>query len=210
FYTGAFRITSGPFIGHLGVTKFLISEDGELRGVTFANSSTINTLFNATALLDDSLYYAATGTVLAANGFTLDDGSVASPLNVFGAVSPHNFLGGLYSINGETGAYYAQYNALIYEQPSSLGAVAGTWAIRNAAGAAVGSLQVSASGSFSGSDDAGCHYTGTVSLIDTRYNAYRVNLTVSSCGAANGGYEGLAGFLSTFSPNDTFQFALSN
>jgi hypothetical protein len=34
FYIGVFRITSGRFLGASGMTKFLISEDGEARGVT--------------------------------------------------------------------------------------------------------------------------------------------------------------------------------
>ena len=46
--------------------------------------------------------------------------------------------------------------------------------------------------------------------IDHRHNAYRVNLNVSNCGVANGAYEGLAGLLSTFSANDTLEFALSD
>ena len=48
-----------------------------------------------------------------------------------------------------------------------------------------------------------------MNIIDSRYNAYRVNLNVGSCGVSSGAYEGLAGLLSTFSANDTFQFALS-
>jgi hypothetical protein len=44
--------------------------------------------------------------------------------------------------------------------------------------------------SFSGSDILGCGYSGAITIIDSRYNAYRMNLNVSNCGAANGGYEG--------------------
>jgi hypothetical protein len=208
FYRGVFRITSGPFIGRFGVTDFLISEDGELRGVTFANA-TINSIFSGTALIDNQFSYATAGIVAAAFGTTLDNGATVSPLAAIGAVSPHNFLAGLYGVNGETGSFYAQYDASIYERPSSLAAVAGAWRIRNLQGAAVGSLQIAADGSFSGADLAGCAYNGSVSVIDPRYNAYRVNLNVGNCGIATGAYEGLAGLLSTLSTNDTFQFALS-
>jgi hypothetical protein len=110
----------------------------------------------------------------------------------------------------ESDEYYAQYDAAIYEQPSSLAAVSGSWTIRNLSGAATGTLKVSANGSFTGFDILGCGYSGTISIIDSRDNAYRVNLNVSNCGAANGAYEGLAGLLSTFSANDTLEFTLSD
>ena len=209
FYRGVFRITSGPFTGRFGVTNFIISEDGEMRGVTFANPTTINSLFSGRAVIDNQFLYASAGSVVAALGFRLDDGSVLSPLAVAGAVSPHNFLAGQYQVNGETGSFYAGYDASVYERPSSLTAVGGGWRIRDLQGNAVGTLQVGANGSFTGSDSVGCGYSGTISIIDPRYNAYRVNLNVGSCGSATGPYEGLAGFDSTFSANDTLRFALS-
>jgi hypothetical protein len=192
------------------VTNFLISEDGEARGVTYTTQNTINALFNGTADLDTSLLYLTSGTVFAANGFVLDNGTPVSPLTVLGAVSPHSFLAGLYAMPEETGEYYFQYDAAIYEQPSSLAGVSGGWTIRNLSGAATGTLTVNANGSFSGSDISGCGYSGTIAIIDSRYNAYRVNLNVSNCGAANGAYEGLAGLLRTLSANDTLKFALSD
>ena len=210
FYIGVFRITSGRFLGASGVTKFLISEDGEARGVTYANQNTIDALFYGMANLDTSLLYVSSGTVLAANGFVLDNGTTVSPLSVVGTVSPHSFLAGLYAMPHETGQYYAQYDGAIYEQPSSLPAVSGSWTIRNLSGAATGTLRVNGNGSFSGSDISGCGYSGAISIIDSRYNAYRVNLNDSNCGVANGAYEGLAGLLSTFSANDTLEFALSD
>jgi hypothetical protein len=171
--------------------------------VTYANQNTIDALFHGATNLDTSLLYAASGTVFAANGFVLDNGTTVSPLSVFGAVSPHSFLARLHAMPQETGEYYAQYDAAIYEQPSSLAAVSGSWTIRNLSGTAAGTLIVNVNGSFSGSDILGCDYSGTITIIDSRYNAYRVNLNVSNCGAANGAYEGLAGLLSTFSTNDT-------
>jgi hypothetical protein len=210
FYTGVFRITSGRFLGASGVTQFLISEDGEARGVTYANRNTIDALFYSMASLDTSLLYVSSGTLLAANGFVLDNGTTASPLSIVGAVSPHSFLAGLYAMPQETGEYYARYDAAIYEQPSSFAAVSGSWTIRNLSGAATGMLRVNGNGSFSGADISGCGYFGAISIIDSRYNAYRVNLNVSNCGTANGSYEGLAGLLSTFSANDTLEFALSD
>jgi hypothetical protein len=211
YYQGVYRVTSGPSIGYSAPTDFLISEDGELRGVTLATSTgPINALFSASALLNNQLLYVAMGEVLAANGNVLVTGALASPLDVAGAVSPHNFLAGLYAITGGTGSFYAQYDAAIYEQPSSLALVEGTWTIRTTAGAAIGALQVAANGAFNGSASDGCGFNGTISLINTNYNAYRVNLNVANCGADSGAYEGLAHLITTFSPNDTFQFLLSN
>jgi hypothetical protein len=210
FYTGIYRLTSGPHRGAFGVTKFLISEDGESRGVTYANQNTIDALFYGNAILNTNLLYGSGGTLLAALGYVLDNGTTAEPLSVLGAVSPHNFLAGLYALPQETGEFYAQYDAAIYEQPSSLAAVSGRWTIRNLSGTATGVLTVNPNGSFTGSDSLGCGYSGTISIIDSRYNAYRVNLNVSNCGATSGAYEGLSGLTSTLSANDTLTFALSD
>jgi hypothetical protein len=119
-------------------------------------------------------------------------------------------VSGLFALPYETGEYYAQYDAAIYEQPSSLAAVSGSWTIRNLTGAATGTLVVNGNGSFAGSDILGCRYSGSIMIIDNRYNAYRVNLNVSTCGAADGAYEGLAGLLNTRSASDTLEFALSD
>jgi hypothetical protein len=73
----------------------------------------IDTLFYGMANLDTSLLYVSSGTVLAANGFVLDNGTTVSPLSVVGAVSPHSFLAGLYAMPHETGQYYAQYDGAI-------------------------------------------------------------------------------------------------
>jgi hypothetical protein len=76
-------------------------------------------------------------------------------------------LAGLYAMPQETGEYYAQYDAAVYEQPSSLAAVSGKWTIRNLSGAATGTLMVSANGSFSGLDILGCGYSGAISHLVT-------------------------------------------
>jgi hypothetical protein len=78
FYIGVFRITSGRLLGASGMTKFLISEDGEARGVSYTNQNTIDALFYGMANLDTSLLYVSSGTVLAANGFILDNGTTVS------------------------------------------------------------------------------------------------------------------------------------
>jgi hypothetical protein len=88
--------------------------------MTYAKQNTIDALFYGMANLDTSLLYASSGTVLAANGLVLDNGTTVSPLSVLGAVSSHNFLAGLYAMPQDTGEYYAPYEAAIYEQPSSL------------------------------------------------------------------------------------------
>lgn len=212
FYRGITRSTSGTGVGSTSSVQFIISEDGEMRGITTASTaSTVATaLFSTQAVANNGLGYVGTGTLLAANGNVLSDFTTISPLAVQGVVSPHNFIAGLYQTSANLGEFKATYDGSIYERPSSLAAVSGAWNIRDVNGNAAGSLNVSGSGSFNGSDLFGCLYSGTVSLIDQRYNAYRIHLTVSSCAGVSLQFSGLAGLFDGRSTNDSLEFALSS
>lgn len=212
FYRGVTRATAGIGIGTTSAVQFLISEDGEMRGLATdsATSTEVTSLFSTQAVANANLAYAGTGTLLGANGFVLADGSASSPLSVQGVVSPHSFISGLYQTSPNLGEFKATYDASIYERASSLAAVSGHWNIRDDNGNVAGSLTVASNGSFSGSDLLGCGYSGTVALIDARYNAYRIKLTVSNCGGSSGAYAGLAGLFDGRSTNDSLEFALAS
>jgi hypothetical protein len=212
FYRGLTRATSGAAVGATSAVQFIISEDGEMRGITTtsAASSDATALFSTTAIANNSLAYVGTGTLLAANGDILADGSTSSPLAVQGVVSPHNFIAGLYQTTPNLGEFKATYQSAIYERASSLAAVSGSWTLRDGNGNAAGTLTVTSGGTFAGSDLFGCHYAGSVALIDTRYNAYRIRLTVSNCGSLSAQYAGLAGLYDGRSANDSLEFALSS
>jgi hypothetical protein len=211
FYLGVYRVTSGPFLGLFGPAGVLIAEDGEMAGITEDPATdAISSLFTGQALPTTSLQYASSGTVFAAVGYTLPSGLTVSPLTVNGAVSPRNFVAGLYSLQDETGEYYVSYDASIYEQPSAISLVSGAWTIRDLSGDAAGSLTVTSNGSFSGTDVLGCGYNGTISIINASYNAYHVALNVSNCGEINGAYSGLSYLFTSYNPNDSLRFELSS
>jgi hypothetical protein len=213
FYTGIYRVTSGPLLGRFGTAELIVSEDGEMKGVTIdpATTSTVSSLFTAQAIPNSTLQYSFAGTIYAATGYVLASGGTVSPIAIAGAVSPKSFIAGTFSLSGESGEYYAAYQASVYERASSLSLLSGTWTIRSVSnGSAVGTLQVGSLGTFTGSDISGCIYSGTISTISSAYNAYRINLSVSNCGLYSGAYEGLGGLFDGHSYEDSFQFELSS
>jgi hypothetical protein len=212
YYLGVYRITSGPLIGQSGKAALLIAEDGETRGVSYDpfSPSTISSLFSTQSVPTSSLSYFSSGSIFAATGYQLVGGVSPAPLTLSGTVSPRSFVAGVFQLTGEAGQFYASYQSGIYERPSSLSSVSGAWTLRDLNGNAAGSLQVSANGSFSGSDGFGCQYNGNLKIIDANYNAYRINLTVSNCGQNSGVYNGLGGLFDGRSHNDSFQFDLSS
>ena len=89
------------------------------------------------------------------------------------------------------------YGAL-YEAGSSLALTAGVWSFGEAflgGGAYAVTLDIDANGGLFGNDSDGCIFSGAVSIIDDRYNAYRASVRIDNCGDFDGDYSGLA-FLS--------------
>ena len=89
------------------------------------------------------------------------------------------------------------YSAL-YEAGSSLALTAGVWSFGEAflgGGAYAVTLDIDADGRLFGNDSDGCIFSGAVSTIDDRFNAYRTSVRIDNCGNFDGDYNGLA-FLS--------------
>lgn len=104
-----------------------------------------------------------------------------------GTISQRSSLQGSYLMSsGERGTVSLLYDNL-YQRPSSMARVTGTWI-----DASTNTFSVDSSGRIFGQDSMGCVYSGNFRMIDTRYNAYRMDLDVSNCGAVNGSYSGLA------------------
>jgi hypothetical protein len=90
---------------------------------------------------------------------------------------------------GDIGAMNLEYNP-VYEQPSSLELLQGDWQFVDRDG-----LTISISmfdGQWTGKDSDDCRYQGNMSVINPKYNAYDVTLTISACASVNGEYQGLA------------------
>lgn len=125
-------------------------------------------------------------TAFAQVGFTFIDGSTIAEGNLTGSVAEHESFTGEYELStGETGTLSMSYNP-IYERDSSLDKLTGLWDEQ------FGVVSIDPSGAFFMQDSFGCVYDGQASIIDLRFNAYSLSMTVSSCGAGvDGQYTGV-------------------
>ena len=138
------------------------------------------------------------------NSYT--NGQLSEALGIGGSAQTAAFMNGTYTGNaGDTGTFSFTYNTL-YDSPSSTSLFDGfSWQGPKAGGGTV-SLSFS-QGQFTGQDTNLCTYNGTISIIDSTHNVYRLNTTVN-CGTGSAGYNGL-GFFADIS-DDTFIFNISN
>jgi hypothetical protein len=133
-------------------------------------------------------------------GMTFPDGNTNGSISINGTVIARGVMIGTYSGVGDTGSFSLVYSSL-YERPSSISTVSDNWAF-STFGYSI-SLSIDSSGNISGSDLHGCAYTGTIRTIHTSYNAYEVEVDVTSCGTLNGNYTGLATLVDNITTNDT-------
>jgi len=117
-----------------------------------------------------------------------------------GTFTQRGNVNGTYAGAGDAGSFSLAYNAL-YERPSSLEAIAGTWT--NYSSGYYEKFTIDSKGNVTRPIISGCTTSGSVSIIDPRYNVYAVNLTVNNCGDENGFYRGLAVLTDTRANNDT-------
>lgn len=119
-------------------------------------------------------------------GWVFEDGTTSGTGTFSGSVQARSTLSGSTSFRTSgglqsSGTLSLRYDAL-YERDSSLQAIAGNF--REPLFGYV--VNVSASGAvFSQDPDSGCVVNGTVSVVDARFNAYRVQYTYSSCSGAD-------------------------
>ena len=111
-----------------------------------------------------------------------------------GTVSTADSLAGTYTGALDEGLFVLDYLPS-YEVASSLDLTVGVWTFDMAAaggGVYTVTWDIDANGVIFGTDTDGCVFDGNISLIDARYNAYRITVDVTLCGAINGEYSGLA------------------
>jgi hypothetical protein len=151
--------------------------------------------------------FSSTATAYAPFGYMFLDGSHVGPVNISGTFTSKASMSGTYDGVGDTGTFSLTYSS-VYDRPSSLTATAGTWA--GVVSGYTNTITIDSSGNISGNSTSGCSYTGTVSIIDSSYNTYMVNLNIANCGVENGSYSGLGALVDTASQNDTFITSVSN
>lgn len=92
----------------------------------------------------------------------------------------------------DIGSLVLSYSKLRYEQRSNLAdMLAGEWGIKDEFGFRLSSFTITNDGSVSGTDEDDCRYQGKFSIIDLKYNLYRLTLT-QTCGNTAVSGDGLA------------------
>lgn len=212
-YLGSIQIATGPKTGTNLTTVFIVSESGQLAGATAPSlTQAVTSLFTGTLSVDTSLNLSASGSLIAAPGFTLPDGGTTSPMAIAGTLSPRSYIAGSFVAGTEEGALTGAYQPSIYERAVSLSMFTGNWNMRDAT-SVTGTVVFQSDGSFTGTgtgtNNGGCHYAGQVTIPNSSYNAESVALAISGCALA-GNYSGLSALYDFLGPNDTVIFGLSS
>ena len=151
----------------------IVSADGR-----FHLLSTGHTQMAGTLEVDGNGY---TGEGFAESGGTLwNDGTLVSELTVAGAITEREQLSGeLVLVSGDAGCFRLDYDADLYERPSSLDLVDGRWIDYDDWSFLWIALDVTPQGALSGLDIYGCSYSGSMALLDERFNLYAVALDIT-------------------------------
>lgn len=176
WYGFAHNTTLGESIEVVGVSI----SNGELR---FIDDQGVQ--YHGSLQVSGNSYTASFRAIAPLGEYFLNGSSVLTG-SMTGTISERNALEGSYIMSsGERGTVSLLYDNL-YQRPSDLSRLAGTWIDAYSEVISVDSM-----GRIFAQDSGGCVYNGTAAVVDARYNAYRINLTVSNCGNFNGAYSGL-------------------
>lgn len=96
----------------------------------------------------------------------------------------------------------------IYNRTPSLSLVSGSWNYTNPSFGLT--ITIQDDGSFTGQNTDSCVVSGSIGIIDTKYNIYNVDVTVASCGVLNGNYTGISSLGDDATTNDTLLIIVSN
>jgi len=148
------------------------------------------------------------GKSYAAPGFVLADGvsTTASITITGGTVSERSTIDADITTLGQSGRISVSYDPL-YERGSSLSTVDGVYSGFSINGDSA-SLSIDPDGSVFSQTQSGCVGNGQVRIIDSRFNAYEVLVSVSSCPGLNGDYSGLAVTADLSSTDDVILFGV--
>ena len=122
-------------------------------------------------------------------GQTFPNGAQNGSMSFSGTVTSSGMMSGTYSGAGESGTFSMTMDPM-GTRSASMQMVAGTYTRSNSSGYTV-TMTVDSNGQMTGSDTQGCVFNGTVSVPFPAHNFYGMNMTVTSCGALNGSYNGM-------------------
>ena len=212
--TPYFDIASSTYKVSHGV--LFVSEGGDFQGLNDLGNETAGTL-----KIGRDLSVSATSTdyYLAEQGFMPVGGG--NPVTWTGALSQTGSLyaqrqlalkfGDSPSLANDSQQLFGQFQASAYNRGSSFSRVSGNWKIRDNKGNLLGSITVGPSGGYFGVAST-CAVTGTIGLIDQRYDMYRMELDLEGCAGGSGvsSLTGLAIVTDELLLNDTLLFIGNN
>ena len=147
------------------------------------------------------------GTLHAAPGLTLSDGSTVAALTISdGTVSESNTLNLTVDAAGVSSTISTTFDAT-YDRGSDLATIAAVYTTFDIFGDP-SSFTIDAAGVITGQSNSGCVLNGQVAIIDATFNTYDVSLDAATCGALDGTYAGLGTSQDNVAMDDTFVFAV--
>jgi hypothetical protein len=160
-----------------------------------------------TAQIANGNQVSGSGTLFAAPGFTLSDGSTVAALTISaGTVSEGNTLNLTVDAAGVSTTISTTFDNS-YDRASDLATIAAVYTTFDIFGDP-SSFTIDAAGVIAGQSNSGCVLNGQVSIIDAMFNAYDVSVDVANCGALDGMYDGLGTSQDDVVMDDTFIFAV--
>lgn len=149
------------------------------------------------------------GTSYAAPGYTLNNGATVGNFTITsGTVSERDLITVTATSGGATDQISMAFDT-IYDRDSSLATVAAAYTAFDVFGDPA-SFSIDSAGALFAQTQSGCVGNGQVSVIDSQFNGYDVEVTVSNCPGLDGTYNGLAVTTDSAATNDVFLFGVFN
>lgn len=183
----------------------MVDESGRFRFVSVDSAVQMsgNFIVAGSTLDGDGIAFADAGV------FWLDATS-ATPVTIAGTLDERSTMSGTWTTtSGESGSFDFQYDPTFYERVSQLDQLAGSWISYDEFQNPEVTFTIAADGSFNGQNTMGCNTLGQFGLIDSGFNLFEVQATISSCSLA-GDYVGLAFLADILAPNDVMLYAVDN
>ena len=167
------------FITEAGTLRML-SDDGEQ---TIGDVTVTGTSFTASITS-----YAPNGMVFDINNSPVLSGTAE------GEINERSSLSGTTTVENQVTSTFSFTYDSAYEQTSSLSAISGRYSDSDETGYTE-TYTINDQGVITGSDSDGCQFSGQVQIINSDFNLYRIEITVTNCGELNDDYAGLAALL---------------
>ena len=169
-----------------------------LDGKAYAYSERAKAMCVGTVELDGAKY-ASTYALFVMDGGPFDVAKLTGNVSGGNEIASH-----FVTMNGgDTGAMNLAYDT-VYEVPSSLERVSGTWSYTDRDNLTT-AFSIASDGRIQGQDSDSCVYDGQLGIIDPSYNAYRLVMNISGCSSVDGEYEGV-----TFLAQDQLSVQVAN